>query len=295
MNIIPSYNCNFNCPFCVVHAKNDQRLLDLDWFEGELKKIGCVPNLNIIGGEPTQLPQDYLERLINICQNHLGTKPSMYTNLSTISPLFSKVVLNVSFNPGITEQADKVKAHLLLLDQPFRLNMILTNRLASLGVKELKKYLRLRNLTRLSISRYTHFRGEDFTPVKEDYQQFVSGLLPLMQKDKRIHFYPVSSMLNHETRDNSVKACAEVLPNNHYRISIRDFLHIAGKEVFREYGSWEEVEKAYQDIVTTAVWSGPECAGCKYQHNCFNIYDDDTDCAVMKEIGERVHEYISEL
>lgn len=296
MNLIPSYNCNFNCPFCVVHTKGDQRLLDLDWFEKELKKIGCVPNLNIIGGEPTQLPQDYLERLINICHNHLGTKPSMYTNLSAISPLFSKVILNVSFNPGITEQEEKVKNNLLMLDQPFRLNMILTSKLTELGVKELKKYLRLKNLTRLSISRYTHFVGrEDFTPSKEAYQKFISDLLPLMQEDERIHFYPVSSMLSHEARDNSVKACAEVLPDNRYRISIRDFWHIAGVDVFREYSTWEDVEKAYQDIATTSVWSGPECAGCKYQQNCFNIYDDNTDCAVMNEIGEKIHEHLSEL
>lgn len=295
MNILPSYNCNFNCPFCVVHTRGSQTLLDLDWFEKELKKIGCVPNLNIIGGEPTLLPHDYLEHLIDICHDHLGFKPSMYTNLSTISPLFSKVVLNVSFNPGITEQADKVKSNLLMLDQPFRLNMILTNKLAELGVKELKKYLRLKNLTRLSISRYTYFGGQDFTPAKEAYRQFISDLLPLMQKDERIHFYPVSSMLNHKARDNSVKACAEILPNNRYRISIRDFLHIAGKDVFREYDSWEEIERAYQGIVTTAVWSSPGCAGCKYQQSCFNIYDDDTDCAVMREIGERLHEHIPEL
>ena len=290
MNIIPSYNCNFNCPFCVVHSKADQTLLDLDWFRSELKRMEHIDHLNIIGGEPTQLDEKYLEELIDICTAKLGRKPSLYTNLSRISPLFKKVELNVSFNPGITQSAGEVKKNLLLLDQPFNINMILTNKLAEGGIDKLKSFLRLGNLKQLSVSRYTNFGGPDFTPTKEQYLNFTKGLTSLALKDSRIHFYPISSQISQRTRDNTALACAEVLPNNKYRISIRDFYRDLGDTVFNEYDTWEELSHAYAQLNTKRIWSRASCNDCRFNQACLCLFKDRTDCEAMEQIEKQIRE-----
>lgn len=294
MNLIPSYNCNFNCPFCVVHAKNDPRLLDLNWFEKELEHIGKVDRLNIIGGEPTLLPPDYLKRLIDICEQHSGRKPSMYTNLSSISPLFERVELNVSINPGITDRYNEVFSNLLFLNQDFSINMIMTDELVKKGTGFLKRFLQMPHCKKLSISKYTHFCGPDFTPQHDRYIAYMQELIE--HKDKRIHVYPIDAARNGYERDNSAEACAEVLPDNKYRISIRDFL-FTPMNVFKEYDTWEELVKAYSEALSYR----PEgkCFDCKVAPVCWKTHRTDAECEMMMNLcgltGGKTIEHISEL
>ena len=289
MNIIPSYYCNFSCPFCISHSKQRGYLLDLDWFQNELEKINCN-HLNIIGGEPTMLPRQYLRDIIAICSKKLGHKPSMYTNLSNIIKEFDDVNLHVSFNPGITEHSDLIKRNLMKLTMPFEINIILSNNLAKMGTKIITRLLQFKNLTKLSLSYYTHFAGEDFTPSSEEYITFIKEILDI--KDNRLHYYPLSSLKNGYTKDISPETCAEILPNNKYRISVRDFAHTK-LNIFEEFDTWEEVVKQYKKACE--LWIPSKCSDCKFKYNCLKLYNDNTDCIVMRMIEEKINEHICKL
>ena len=291
MNIIPSYRCNLSCPFCITHKFNPNLLLDLDWFENELNNIDNLSHLNIIGGEPTLLDEKYLDNLIEICRHKLNDKPDLYTNLSIISPLFNKTKLHISLNPWIINQYKIFLKNIFLISQDFKINIVLTNKfIESDYINIINNLLKLKNLIEISLSFYAYFDNfnlEDYTPEVDKYIEFIYNISKI--KDSRVHLFSLYSLMHNESKDLSPENCIEILPNNKYRISIRDFIR-TDIDVFREYDTWKEAA----DITKIAIdkyLNFNNCKQCKYCNSCQRLYNEESNLKIMRKIDE----YISEL
>lgn len=84
--IIVTYSCNKNCPFCINYELGKKRsgfikISDVVYFLNYLKYIGKLEEAIIVflGGEPTLLPIDSLKEIATIA-HELGYKTEFYTN-----------------------------------------------------------------------------------------------------------------------------------------------------------------------------------------------------------------------
>lgn len=271
MDIFPSFKCNFNCPFCPVVNKKDETLMDLDWLDKALSDIPGIKKFDIIGGEPSLLPVDYLAKLIDICTKYAGEKPQLYTNLRIVSPLLDRVDPVISFDFDLREDTKSVIANLLSLDVDYDINTIVTQSLIDKGPEYVlnfaKKFKRLR---KLKLSSFAHFEGRpDFTPDPQQLIDFVTYLLK-HDTEEKVYFYPIAAMKKQYIKGMSCEQLAEILPNGKYRLGTKDF-----QEVGPEFDTYKEVEQHYQEKMNGFVPEG--CEGCKYLGKCINKYRDRTE------------------
>ena len=202
MNILPSYKCNFQCPFCNIPKLDKGEILNLNWLENTLGNLPSMDEIHILGGEPTLLPLDYQDRLINICSNKInGNKPKIYTNLSTIPVFADRLNIMVSYDPCNRQSQNKVLSNMLQLDK-FQINMIVTKTLIEdYGTKIFAMVRNLHMISSIRLSSYTHFNGlEDFTPDPQKLLEFISFIIRNNDNDK-ISFYPIDSIKNNYIKD----------------------------------------------------------------------------------------------
>lgn len=187
MNIFPSYLCNFHCPFCGIR-KETSPLLPLDWLEDVLDNVRPM-HITILGGEPMLLPDDYLDKLVDMCTEHTGEAPGLYTNGSIIKPILSKTKLTISFDPEDRERSSAVLNNILKLTQPFSFSTILTKNLVQAGAEKFEKRVRpLKSLKSIDLCLCHHFAGRE-DMAAPDVKSFVDELT-----DKRIRFLEHNKM-----------------------------------------------------------------------------------------------------
>lgn len=282
MNILPSYACNLACPFCAIHQLDKGDLLDLDWLEKQIKEIPAE-QIDILGGEPSLLPEEYLDRLISICRNKTGKKPGMYSNLIIKSPLLDKVELTVSYDPGSRQKSSRVLANMLTLEQPFEINTIATKPAIERGPEYLIKLAaRMPNLKRITLSTLTVFPGcEDLRPEPEALKEFCLKLIEL-DKNNLIHFYPIATWQEDYIKRMDPAQTVEILPNKKFRIALRDFQGV------REFDTYKEAAAYYEDNYSQA---DGQCKRCEFFRRCPHMYSEircKEDYEIAKAIKERL-------
>ena len=209
MIIFPSYLCNFDCPFCGI-KKETSPLMSLDWLAGVLEEVKPA-HTTILGGEPMLLKDDYLEKLIDMCAKAAGEKPSLYSNGSIIKPsLLSKTKLVISFDPEDREKCSTVLNNVLMLDQDFDFNTILTKNLVEAGPEKLEQRIKhLTRLKRIDLCLYYRFPGhEDMSAA--DVDAFLNALT-----DKRFHYLKHDFMKDFDE-------VLKVLPDHRYLVETPD-------------------------------------------------------------------------
>lgn len=84
--IIVTYDCNMNCPFCINYKLGEKRkgfvkISDVVYFLQYLKYVEKLEDVIIVflGGEPTLLPINLLKEISDLIHN-LGYKTEIYTN-----------------------------------------------------------------------------------------------------------------------------------------------------------------------------------------------------------------------
>jgi MoaA/NifB/PqqE/SkfB family radical SAM enzyme len=285
MNILPSYACNFHCPFCAIHQQDCGQLLNLDYAKQQLSSIPGIRQIDILGGEPSLLPDEYLSELIDICTSRLNGKlPGMYTNLSRVSPLIDRVKLTVSFDPGMREARNSVIQNMLMLDNEFDINTIVSSKLVALGAGHIEKMLsRFRMAKRICLSSFTHFPGmPDYTPAPEDMLKFMKDILSL-DEPHRIHFSPISSIREGSRKSYAAEESAEMLPSGKYRYALRDVTSAKEFETFDAVKKYRYNNESYPG----------ECNSCRYRGQCLNKYRTEAGCYWDKKIMETIEERLS--
>lgn len=197
MNIYASYKCNFSCPFCSIKDNNSQKL-NLSWVKKELlRHPELCSDINILGGEPSILPEDYQEELINICTEVANEKPYYITNLFKISPLLKKCKLIVSYDFGLRQNNHEVLNNILNLEQEFGLSTVLTSYLVdNIGANKYLRFINsLSNCTRADLDLYYKSKHDinNFTPKLSNLLNFI---FEVMTNDK-VNLAPLSSMRNY--------------------------------------------------------------------------------------------------
>lgn len=265
MNILPSYKCNFKCSFCAVRSLDKGDLLDLNWLETTLNSIENISNIDILGGEPSLLPLSYQERLINICSARLGgKKPNMYTNLKIITPFIDRVDPVISYDINVRQDEAIVLANMISLDTDFNINAIVTRQLVAKGAPYLLKFAnRLKRLKQIKLSSFTHFTGyPDLSPDPQELIDFVSYILKY-DTNYKIRFFPISSIRDAYKKNTAPEQVAEILPDQRFRISMRDF-HNA-----QEFDTFDEVVRYHKENYN---FIDEDCRDCRFLGKCLHKY-----------------------
>jgi organic radical activating enzyme len=195
MNIIPTYKCNFNCPFCYTKKLSDKELLDLNWLKNQLNKIPDINNIDILGGELSILPIDYQKQLIDICTEKLnGKKPQMITNLKIVTPFIYQIDPVVSYDINLRQDSEIVLSNLIKLDTEYDINMIVTQEVINKGPEYILKFTKkLRLLKQLRLSSFKLLEGiqyyynlipeikEETEKVKEKMKSALSNIEAILR------------------------------------------------------------------------------------------------------------------
>lgn len=259
-------------------------LLDLDWLEENIKTVPSG-QIDILGGEPSLLPDDYMKQLLKICKKHAGdAKVGMYTNLIKISSFVNNVDdLTVSYDPGSRQLSKKVLQNMLCLDVPFKINMIATKYVVELGAKwliELSNHLRMAK--KISLSTLTVFPGcPDLRPDHADLTNFCRDIIEADDTDK-IYFYPITTWTKDYIKQMNPSQTIEILPNRKFRIALRDFFGA------KEFDTYEEACEYYEQNYNKGE---PACDGCPYFRRCTHMYTDGKTCHEDRMITEAILSY----
>lgn len=291
MDLFPSYKCNFDCPFCPVMNKQDDTLMNLDWLDNALSTIPGIKKFDIIGGEPSLLPNDYLLKLIGICSKYSDEKPQLYTNLKIVSPLLHLVDPIISFDFDLRKDTNTVLNNILSLGIDYSINMIMTQQLVDRGPEYVLKFAkRFKGLKRLKISSFAAFDHlPDFTPDPQQLIDFVKYLIKY-DTESKIYFYPIEGMKHQYKKSISCEQLTELLPNNKFRLGTKDF-HKIGPE----FDTYHEVQLHYQEMMQGIV--PDECVHCTYHEKCTVKYRDRTKTCywdyklmntIEKDLSERI-------
>lgn len=286
MNIIPTYQCNLRCPFCFNKDQwHSKELLDLDYLTKELNKRKLT-DIVIIGGEPSVLPNDYLENLIDICATRLNRKPLLYTNLIKQFPFPDKVRLFVSYDPEDREHQSTVLNNMMMLNSDYEVCMLQTKNL--LNHKTANDIIRLAERLKHNIHLETVDMSSDHLP---DPKKVANLSLALAYKNSPrifstcvdyIKFGSTKEPPCFEDFDNDIS----LMPNHKYQLSSShgEYKYYAKtyEEAYKEY--WQRHKEASL------------CQSCKYVKRCLDIYrvEDycDYDYRLMEALNKKRDEYL---
>lgn len=264
MNIYPSYKCNFSCSFCSFRNRPGE-LIDLDWLEQQLQDHPeLCADINILGGEPSILPVDYQERLIDICARAAGERPIFITNLYHVSPYLDRVQPIISYDFNLRQSQDRILSNILSLDTNFALSTIMTDNLVKLGAKKLLSFVdRLKNCNRIDLLLYRQTgTTEDHTPNHEELMAFVAAVID----HPKVNFTPYSAMIgNIDNSFSNIAGRFGFLPGNKYGVRI-DY-HSEGYTAFDTY---DETLSYYQARIEEIKQSNP-CGLCEHVGRCWCV------------------------
>lgn len=177
MNILTidiTYSCPFKCNFCYNKDKcNDSTLLDIKVLDNFLKKnTDKFDKIYISGGEPSLLPQSYVESIYLTVTKYTDTEILIYP-IST-SNLIKNAKYNVSYDfiarPRVRESWIK------LLDFPYPFNI--TTTLSPLVFKYypnkiLQTFNMLKNLKKVEFKPYFKHAFSQFNIKSYEYGRFI--------------------------------------------------------------------------------------------------------------------------
>ena len=285
MIISPSFKCNFRCPFCNVHKEDKGEILDLDYLEKIVYDIPDIKQLQILGGEPSILPTDYLDRLISICTKKLeGKKPIMYTNLYKVSEQIGRTYPIISYDPHDRQRQKTVLSNLLSLDMEYDLSLIITDNLVEHGAEELVNFVyKLKQLKRANLSVFCKQKDcDDFTPAPDKFLKFIKDIIRLDTR-KKIFSPFIEFLAGRYLNSPFIEYSTEIICNGKFRCYYNSY------EEFKLFDTFAEVENFYKNKKPEAC-----CKDCEYIDYCPHNYVEDGKCIFDYQIMEEVKKYVRE-
>lgn len=282
MNIYASYLCNFNCRFCSIR-KDKSPLLDLDWVEKELAAHPeLCSDINILGGEPSILPLEYQQRLVDICTKAAKEKPYYITNLFKVSPVLDKCRPIVSYDFGLRQESKRVLNNILTLDMDFSISTVLTRYLVhDIGAR---KYLNLisslGNCKRADLDLYYMGKDdiEDHTPDNKELLKFVREVMG----NPKVNLAPLSAMRNCiDASFDNISDYFAFMPGNKYGVRL-DYQN----GPYKVFDTYEEARAYYEERIHHS-----HCLQCEFINTCWYPCSDDV-CRGNKKMLEMFRDYV---
>lgn len=263
MNVYTTYNCNANCGFCSIKNNAFESRLDLGFLENELDKHkDLCKNINILGGEPSILPDDYQDRLISICEEHGNLMPYYITNLIKISSVINRVDPIISFDFTLRHEYRLTISNMLKLNVDFSISTILTNNLVeNIGAEEYLKFIhRFRRCKRADLVVYFHAIKDayNYTPRRDKLLRFVEQVM----HDSMVSLAPLQAMKGIiPIHSNDMADFMAFLPYN--KLAIR--LQYNNVSPYRVVDNYEEAKRVfYNGILQNNI-----CKKCKFANYCW--------------------------
>lgn len=285
MNIYPSYKCNLQCDFCGLW-KQEGKTIDLEWLKNQFSEHpDLAKDINVLGGEPSILPIEYQNELVDICSRATGEPPYYVTNLMQISPVLYRTKPIISYDFRLRKFNYKVKQNLLKLNFPFALSTILTNNLVSeVGAHYYLQFInQLQQCYRADLVIYYPEKGASskYIPNEDNLLAFVGEVI----KNPKVCLAPLQQMLHIVPGSfEDMSDFFALLPGNKYGVRL-DYQN----GPYAEFDTYEEAKEYYEEKIKTGLASEP-CKDCPYTQYCWYPVSD-TVCHGEKKMMDLFYDY----
>lgn len=271
ISLNPSYYCNFRCHFCYLTEKqlSNRTLLSIEELHQRLTEIeqyDSIDHVDLYGGEPMLLPDDYIRDLKSCLSMHGIKQVNVNTNLSGINKSFIDpyFYISVSYDFSAREKHEQVWRNMSLLDEEFSVLMLASDQLMKLDPDEMiSQFNLLANLSSVEIKPYSTNQANSLGITDRDFELFVQKWI-----DSTIpkNFDFVNELRIKECLDGNYNAFSDdhvyITPTGKFAVlefDLNDREYFLELENFEEYIKWANKEK-------TSL--SPICQACEYKGRC---------------------------
>lgn len=278
LSIQPSFCCNWHCKFCYLGGlKSDNTLLSIDVLKkrlSEIKQHYQIINVQILGGEPSILAVDYLEKLQLLIQNYSVTYVTNFSNMNFINfCLQHNVKLTVSVNKerqhfyDTVNNLKKVKGlkniQLSSIVLPSLLNDTVENILQFYNDLGFDVYFLKYNASQTNKFNYCI--------TNDEYYQFINNLVKQYKQGNYIFKLKNIDFLSQ--KDVNAISCDTLFINPNGKFSTITY-DKEDKEHFVEFDTVEQFNKFYADTLSQQKIVCKDCQ-CYSQCGSENIFSSD--------------------
>ena len=190
VSINPSYYCNFRCSFCYLTPEQlgDKKRASVEAILTRIDEIQSqydIQTVDLYGGEPFLLPEDYLSELKAGLFARDVWDLGVNTNLSTTHPEIwsGDWWISVSYDFTARERSDEVFQNMLSLTQEFSILMLASPELMATDPDEIVDTLNLlSNLESVEVKPYSKNQANSLNAENADYEAFVWSLIERMDR-----------------------------------------------------------------------------------------------------------------
>ena len=288
ISVSPCQWCNFNCSFCYLskEERSSSEILDLNLLEKRfnevIRKYGSIGNIEVYGGEISLLPEEYLDKLFDLCFKY-GETVGAVTNLSIIHPSFLKykdLNLAVSYDLKARESRDLVRRNILTLGREAGLLLLGSPGLFNHTPEEIVKEINLfKNIKQVELKPYSKNQNNAYSDLDQKYVNYVKEMIPLKKNFAFIN-------------DEKIRECLEegefsfsddhiyIRPNGRFSILCFDEFDC---EFFKEIDL-----DFFEDFVREErEYSLKFCEDCPFYGHCLTEHYRRNSCSGFRELLEQ--------
>lgn len=275
ISLNPTYYCNFRCHFCYLTEQQlgDRQLLDIQVLHDRLLEIrqhDTIDHVDLYGGEPMLLPDNYIHDLKSCLKMHGVEYVNVNTNLSGINkslldPYFD---ISVSYDFSAREKHEQVWRNMALLDRRFSVLMLASRQLMTLDVDNMiTQFNLLHNLSSVEIKPYSRNQANQLPVTYKQFEEFVQRWIesPIEKNFDLINEYLLRDVLS-KSRNSFSDDHIYITPSGNFAVlefDLNDNEYFQEYEKFEQYLAWCSLEK-------TRVSKNSFCNSCEYYGHCLS-------------------------
>ena len=275
ISLNPTYYCNFRCNFCYLTEKQlgSRELLSIDVLHKrlvEIEQYQSIDHVDLYGGEPMLLPDNYIQELKSCLTLHGVKQVNVNTNLSGInkSLLDPYFYLSVSYDFSARERHEQVWRNMSLLDQKFSALMLASDHLINLNPDEMiAQFNLLSNLVSVEIKPYSSNQANNIPVTYKQFEQFVQKWVesPVEKNFEFVNEVLIQHVLSKE-RNSFSDDHVYITPSGNFAVLEFD---LNDNEFFQEYTTFDQYLE-WCEIERTRVSKNSFCSSCEYYGHCLS-------------------------
>lgn len=274
LSINPTYYCNFRCDFCYLTEKqlSDRKLLSLSRLSEMISEIlsQCqIDMVDIYGGEVSLLSQEYWNEMISILHMYGIEDINLITNLSAINEITidPRVYTTVSYDYLAREEHERVYRNMVLLQKPFSVLMLVSNKFIELDTKIIIESLNLLpNLKSVELKPYSSNQANSHSVSYIDFEEKVKSFLNYKNKNFEFVNESLIQSVLLKQRNSFSDDHIYITPNGKYSVlefDLNDNEFFLEYDYLEEYWEWCKREKI-------RVGRNKYCSSCEYFGHCLS-------------------------
>jgi MoaA/NifB/PqqE/SkfB family radical SAM enzyme len=271
LSVNPTYYCNFRCSFCYLGDKlSDKKKIKLSDLEERLEEVSDlweIENIDLYGGEISELPMDYQEELIALLSKYAKNPIMITTNYSDPCSLYetSNTKICISYDYKAREQWDKVMLNIITEGGNNDVLMLASKNLLRFPVEEIVANLNMLGLNSVEIKPYSSNQYNQQAVSFKDYENFIKKFIELKGD---MNFVFQNELLIEQSLEGKKNAYSNdhiyITPNNKFAVLEFDaednefFMELEG---IQDYITWTKKEN-------NSIDENSYCNTCEYKGKC---------------------------